>query len=504
MIRHIPCYMYDPAGNSQIDLNAASLYGFGHFVRLAEQIVLELFCRGLLSCTTHTCLDQELCQMSVARALSDPGEVVLLKHRNRSCFFAYSGHAVGLVAETVGRQDGVCGGQHIAYRSFQSNGVQAGVTAMYSGLAPDIRRLASRVVVAVMVGDGTPGEGFPYENVNLSAVFGGAMLFVVENKGTAQTSYTRDVVAGSIEGQGSAFGLRAKQLDDATLEFKKPVDSIVTEMRDGKGPGMLAIKTGRVAPRSKGDDLRDEVERAAMNDRDPLTVLGSRLDPVDRARMARNQVFFKEVEAAALASPDLRFDVVPKRVLRPARNELVPAQLQVAGKVNIAPNAAMRSLLHSCGSIFVLGEYVHESYGGAFKVTAGLATDFPGKLISTPNNDVLKIYRDRAVYPLLRQILAGGPGNWCHAIHKQGISKGPAAIELRLSDGSLFHSNSGRLSRLVLLRRLDRTHVECRFLDKGPRPFKIRAGFNPRLCLSPTLADEDVDYLYSETMALNR
>ena len=34
--------------------------------------------------------------------------------------------------------------------------------------------------------------------------------------------------------------------------------------------------------------------------------------------------------------------------------------------------------------VIVLGEDLHDPYGGAFKVTAGLSTDFPGRVISTP------------------------------------------------------------------------------------------------------------------------
>ena len=34
--------------------------------------------------------------------------------------------------------------------------------------------------------------------------------------------------------------------------------------------------------------------------------------------------------------------------------------------------------------MIVLGEDLHDPYGGAFKVTAGLSTEFPGRVISTP------------------------------------------------------------------------------------------------------------------------
>ena len=49
-----------------------------------------------------------------------------------------------------------------------------------------------------------------------------------------------------------------------------------------------------------------------------------------------------------------------------------------------AINSALRDLLETDPRVVVLGEDLHEPYGGAFKVTAGLSEAFPGRVISTP------------------------------------------------------------------------------------------------------------------------
>ena len=128
----------------------------------------------------------------------------------------------------------------------------------------------------------------------------------------------------------------------------------------------------------------------------------------------------------------------------------------------------------------------------------------PEEIESALVDDALKIYRDHAAYPWLQHALVGKPGGWCHVIYKRRVFKGlPAATVLYLSDGNLFYRNFGRLANHLLRRGLVSTHVECRFLENVPKPFKIRTGFNPKLYLSSTLADADIDYLYSETMALD-
>lgn len=379
----------DASGKPRIGLDTESLYAFGHLIRSTEQLILDLFGRGLLSGTTHTCLGQELCQMSVVRALDDADDVVLSNHRNHGHFLTYSGDPLGLVAEIMGREAGVCkgygGSQHIAFRNFHSNGVQAGMTGIAAGLALDIKRRGSHGIVAVMVGDGTLGEGLLYESMNLAATWGAPVLFVVENNGIAQTTLTRDTLAGTIEARGAAFGMPTWRLDDASPEFMHSVDSVVAEMRHGRGPGMLVIDTRRLGPHSKGDDLRDPQERAAIAERDPLQALGRRLDPQRRAAIEeRNAARLKEVEAAALGSPESRFDVVPSHALRAARTATLAPQPAAATNVRTAINTALRDLLTQREDVVVLGEDLHEPYGGAFKVTAGLSARFPGRVVSTP------------------------------------------------------------------------------------------------------------------------
>lgn len=389
-LREVPGFDRDAHGKPIIGLDAESLYGYGHLLRLTEQLILDLFGRGLLSGTTHTCLGQELCQMAVVRALDDADDVVLSNHRNHGHFMTYSGHFVGLVAEIMGREAGVCGGyggsQHIAYRHFHSNGVQAGMTAIGAGMALDRRQRGSRGVVAVMVGDGTLGEGLLYESMNLASVWKAPVLFVVEHNGIAQTTPTSDTTGGTIEGRGAAFGLRTWRLDDAAPDFARAVDEIVLAMRDQSGPGMLVIDTARLGPHSKGDDLRPAQERERIAERDPLAALGRKLDAARRESIdARNRAFVQAVEAEALASPLSRFAQTPEHCLRDAQPAL-PGTEQGAesGNVRTAVNQALRTLLASTPEVLLIGEDLHEPYGGAFKVTAGLSDTFAGRVISTP------------------------------------------------------------------------------------------------------------------------
>lgn len=118
--------------------------------------------------------------------------------------------------------------------------------------------------------------------------------------------------------------------------------------------------------------------------------------------------------------------------------------------------------------------------------------------------DALRIYRDHKAFPWLRHVLVGTREKWCHVIYKRTRFKWlPSAHVLYLSNPAVFEQHYFRLARHFLACGLASTHVDYRFLSRRPWPSAVRSGFNAKVYLSPTLSDKDIDYLYSETMALD-
>ena len=382
----------DENGKPAIPLEPSALYSFASLIRQAEELLLSLFSKGLLSGTTHTCLGQEFCQMAVVRALHDPNDAVFSNHRNHGHFLTYSGNFVGLIAEIMGRAAGVCGGiggsQHLAYRGFHSNGVQAGMTAIGVGQALARQLRGESGIVAIVVGDGTLGQGLLYESLNLASIWKAPVLFVVENNGIAQTTPTSDTIGGgSILPRGAAFGLETWRLNDAEPNFFREVEQIVERVRERRTPGFLVIDTMRLGPHSKGDDLRDSEEMRAIRERDPLARLGDRLSvSVKQGIDLATHSFIATVEQAAHASPEARYRNPPVHLFTTARavDVVHPEPRRQAGNVRSVLNSSLRKLLTSDSRVLLLGEDMHDPYGGAFKVTAGLSSEFPKRVISTP------------------------------------------------------------------------------------------------------------------------
>ena len=366
-----------------------ALFAFAHLIRSVEEEILNLFARGEVSGTTHTCLGQELSQLAVARALG-PNDYLLSNHRNHGHVLGYSGDAAGLIAEVTGRRGGFCegrgGSQHIAVSRFHSNGVQGGMTGIAVGLALAERTKGCDAVVTAVIGDGTLGQGIVYEAMNLAGIWSLPVLFVVEHNGVAQTTDTSTTISGDIAKRGEAFGLDCWSFDDADPTLFDDVERVVAAVRKKKRPGMMILRTGRLGPHSKGDDLREKAEMDRLHARDPLLVLRSKLAPGAAERIEKSNAEFLRgvVEEVLLRPPS-----TPRVTDAGASFQFKP-DFRAKGKtVRDSINASLRRLLTDDERVVLLGEDLHDPYGGAFKVTAGLSTDFPGRVISTPISEAV-------------------------------------------------------------------------------------------------------------------
>jgi TPP-dependent pyruvate/acetoin dehydrogenase alpha subunit len=263
---------------------AAAIRGF-------EQMLLDQFARGRIGGTTHTCIGQEIAAVAVTAALDRSRDCVFSNHRGHGHFLAYCGEMFLLLAEILGRPDGVCGGrggsQHLHLRNFYSNGVQGGTVGNAVGVALAEKRKRSGAVTCVWLGDGTFGEGLVYEAMNLAALWRLPVVFAIEANRIAQTTPTELQLAGSIAARCAAFDIPVAETSGTDVEemlaaASRAVDAARAEQR----PQALVSQAIRLGPHSKGDDTRaPDLLRAAWAD-DPVARLrrrvGSAAEAIDR------------------------------------------------------------------------------------------------------------------------------------------------------------------------------------------------------------------------------
>ena len=177
------------------------LYRRMRFIRRFEESLLELFERGLLNGTTHACIGQEADAVAIVEHLSDDDHV-FSNHRCHGHFLARTGDALGLMAEIMGKPEGVCGGiggsQHLCAPGFKSNGIQGGIVPNAAGIALAKQLDGGGGLSVVFIGDGTLGEGATYETLNLASLWKLPLVVVLEDNEWAQSTPASANLAGSM------------------------------------------------------------------------------------------------------------------------------------------------------------------------------------------------------------------------------------------------------------------------------------------------------------------
>ncbi|MET9337553.1 thiamine pyrophosphate-dependent dehydrogenase E1 component subunit alpha [Nonomuraea sp. NPDC003804] len=275
-------------------------------IRAFERKLLDLFGRGLLNGTTHTCLGQEYVPVAM-EGLLDPADHVFSNHRGHGHYLARFDDPEGLLAEIMGREGAVCSGvggsQHIRRDRYLSTGVQGESLPVAAGVALHLKRAEPGRLACAYIGDGTFGEGAVYEALNLAALWGLPLLVVVENNGIAQSTPTPAHTAGTIEGRATAFGIAYALVEGADVDgIRDRLAPLVTGVRQGR-PAVIEFVTHRLGPHSKGDDTRP-AHAVGEDWRDKL--LSPRLERLEAEARARVEAVAADVMARPLSRWETR------------------------------------------------------------------------------------------------------------------------------------------------------------------------------------------------------
>jgi acetoin:2,6-dichlorophenolindophenol oxidoreductase subunit alpha len=278
-------------------------------IRHFELTVLELFARGQLSGTTHTCLGQEYIPVAMTPLLSPA--FVVSNHRGHGHYLAQFRDPVGLLAEITGRSGGICGGrggsQHLYRDGFCSTGIQGEGVPVALGAALHLRRVRRPGLAVAYLGDGTWGQGVVYEALNMAQLWTAPLVLVVENNGIAQSTPVGSAMAGSVAARAAGFGVRYQEvIATCPVAIRGQLAGPVRQTRDGGGPLVVEFRTRRLGPHSKGDDTRDKAELAAIAEWDWYVryrqLHGEQFEAADEKQRRRMADIASEILARPLAT----------------------------------------------------------------------------------------------------------------------------------------------------------------------------------------------------------
>ena len=128
-------------------------------IRETEETLLDLFSKGKLNGTVHTCIGQEYIGALLSTTLIE-GDVVFSNHRCHGHYIGRTDDVEGLLLEVMGSSlgavSGVGGSQHLYHhKGFFSNGILAGMTPVAAGYAYTLK--GSENIACFFIGDGAIG-----------------------------------------------------------------------------------------------------------------------------------------------------------------------------------------------------------------------------------------------------------------------------------------------------------------------------------------------------------
>lgn len=259
------------------------MYRIIRTIRRFEEIGMEKYREGFIRGYFHTCIGQEGVAAGACLSLR-ADDYIVSTHRGHGHCIAKGADTKRMMAELFGRDTGYShgrgGSMHIADRAtgnIGANGIVGGGIPLASGVGMGIRLEQSDRVVVSFFGDGAVNNGVFAESVNLAAVFGLPVIFVIENNSYAATTHIGQTsLCEELAPRAAALGVATETVHgNDPLDILDAVGSAVERCRSGKGPALVEAMTHRF----HGHHVRDDGSyvpcgvRASWKDRDPLDIM---------------------------------------------------------------------------------------------------------------------------------------------------------------------------------------------------------------------------------------
>jgi TPP-dependent pyruvate/acetoin dehydrogenase alpha subunit len=280
-------------------------------IRRFEEKVEERFRAGELPGFLHVALGQEASATGVCSAL-EREDVIASTHRAHGHSIAKGTSPERIMAELYGKVEGCSGGYGGSMHLYDVEVGNMGANAVVAGGIPAIvgsalafqMRGEQRVGVAFF-GDGATNTGTFHESLNLAQLWKVPAVFVLENNGWAESTPATQQLPLPVDELGKralAYGMKLIEADGQDVEAVYLATLAAREHAvSGEGPVLVHLRTHRLTGHFVGDPQiyrdREELKRE-QETKDPIKLLGARLELSDEEFAALDAEVTAEVEAA--------------------------------------------------------------------------------------------------------------------------------------------------------------------------------------------------------------
>lgn len=251
-----------------------------YVIRFFEEMVDDLFARGLVHGTMHLSVGQEASAVGSISAINHH-DYILSTHRGHGHCIAKGADLNLMMAEFLGKETGYCrgrgGSMHIADmegRNLGANGVVGGGIPLAVGVGLTLQMRRTDEIVMGFFGDGAANQGSFHEALNMAAIWSLPVVYVCENNQYGMSmSTTRALKIEHIAQRAASYGMPGVTVDgNDVLAVYDAASEAVSRARVGDGPTLVECLTYRWKGHSKSDQelYRTKEEVKTWKNKDPI------------------------------------------------------------------------------------------------------------------------------------------------------------------------------------------------------------------------------------------
>lgn len=230
-------------------------------IREFELAASDLFRRGQVKGTIHTCIGMEASSVGVCMALSKQ-DLIAGTHRSHGHNIAKGADTKKMMAEILGKETGYCkgrgGSMHIAAFETGSLGALAIVGAgipLAVGAALAFKQKGENRVAVPFTGDAGSNCGNWHECMNMAALWNLPVVFVLENNHYGVSTNIKESCAiQDLSLRAKGYGIPGILVDGFdVIAVYLAADKAVERARAGDGPTLLVTESYRLDGHYSGE-----------------------------------------------------------------------------------------------------------------------------------------------------------------------------------------------------------------------------------------------------------
>jgi pyruvate dehydrogenase E1 component alpha subunit len=256
-------------------------------IRRFEERCAQLYVEGKIGGFLHLYIGQEAVAVG-AMGLLRPDDYFITSYRDHGYALARGTDPRPLMAELCGRIGGISRGKggsmhfyDVPSGNFGGDGIVGGHLPIAAGMGYSIRLRETDQVVLCFFGDGAVNEGAFHEALNVSALWGLPVVFVIENNRYGMgTSIARASSVKDLYQRGSAYGIPRSDVNGMDLlAVREALAEAIDRARKEKQPTLLEAETYRYRGHSMSDPgkYRTKAEVEEMMGHDPVLLFEKHL-----------------------------------------------------------------------------------------------------------------------------------------------------------------------------------------------------------------------------------